>query len=275
MTVSHPSFRGFVEFARKNSNLVSEADSVVEFIVLLSERAILSGDDHVYYDPYLVVQLVSGARGACFLHPGDIKETDFDLCIGKSVLDVVEIAPLPLGIALLDAYFSLLNPKLGITPKHVYTINGLGAEKSQKRARTIVQLAEIKKETKILMIGVISDIVREILSLNAQVKLADFLLAGTKIHGVDVMSNAEPFLGWADTIIMTGNVLKTETLENLIGQIKRLNKKLIVYAMTGAHLAPYYIGLGAEAVTAEVFPYYWYAHIPSMMEIYKDDQENA
>lgn len=263
------SFRGFVDFAQKNKRLVNEQDSIVEFIVHLSERAILFGDDHVYYDPYLIVQLVSGARGACFLHPGDVKETDFDLCVGKPVLDVVNIVPIPIGIALLDAYYSILNPKLGITPQNTYTLNGLGAEKSLKRAQRIVELAEITESSKVLLIGVISDIVREILNLNAQVKLADFLLAGTKIHGIDVMHDAAPLLDWADIVIMTGNVLKTETLEDLIEQINKRNKRLIVYAMTGGHIAPYYLGHGVSVVTVEKFPFYWYANLVSIMEVYR------
>lgn len=263
-----PTFRGFVEFAQENKELIEEQDSVVEFIVHLSERAILSGDDHLYYDPYLIVQLVSGVRGACFLHPGDVREIDFDRCVGKPVLEVVETVPLPIGIALLDAYYSLLNQRLGVTPKNIYTFNGMGADKSLKRAQKIVELAKIKKDSKVLLIGVISDIVREILNLNAQVKLADFLLSGTKVHGIEVAYDAIPFLDWADIIIMTGNVLKTETLQDLLKQISNRNKKLIVYALTGGHIAPYYREYGASVVTVEKFPFYWYANLASTIEIY-------
>lgn len=268
LTVNVPTFKGFVEFAKNNKHLVDIKDSIVEFIVLLSERAILSGDDHVYYDPYLIVQLVSGVRGACFLHPGDISEKDFDVCVGKPVLDIVENIPLPIGIALLDAYYSLLNQKLNVKSQADYTFNGMGAEKSVMRAQKIVELAEIKQDSRVLLIGVISDIVREIQKISAQVRLSDFLLSGTQVNGIEVVHDCTPFLDWADTIIMTGNVLKTETLEYLLKRTNNRKKKVVVYALTGGNIAPYYLRHGANVVTVEKFPFYWYANLPSIMEVY-------
>lgn len=263
-----PSFSGFLEHAQSFRQLIADDDSVVEFATLFCERAILSGSTHLYSDPYLLVQLASGDRGACFLHGGDIQESDLDKCVGEKALDVVSSVPLPIGVALLDGYYSLINRVTDKKPQSVFAFSGTGSDKSMQRAKKIVDLAEIDKHSKVLFIGVIVDLVGSVLEKHAEVRLADFLLAGSDILGCNVHYDASPFIEWADTIIMTGNTLKTNTTEFLLKTISKLGTKLLVYSMTGSNIAPYYLNFGAKIVTAETFPYYWYANLESKMLIY-------
>ena len=83
----------FLEYAQRAFGSLDKSSTIVEFIVALSERAILSGSNHVYYDPYLLVQLVSGAQGACFMDPEDLQLTDLDNIPGKCAFDLVLHVP--------------------------------------------------------------------------------------------------------------------------------------------------------------------------------------
>ena len=112
------------------------------------------------------------------------------------------------------------------------------------------------------------DIIRVILQKGAKLQVADFALAGTEFDGVRIQYDAEPLIESVDTVIMTGNTLKTGTIGKLLDTCKKLSKPVLVYAMTGANIAPWYLNHGASTVTSETFPYYWYAQTPSLMKVY-------
>jgi hypothetical protein len=118
------------------------------------------------------------------------------------------------------------------------------------------------------MIGAIVDIIQVVLEKGAELKAADFALAGTELEGIEIEYEAMPLIKWADTIIMTGNTLKTNTLGQLLDISRKLKKRVLIYSMSGANIAPHYLNHGAFVITSEPFPYYWYARMPSIMNVY-------
>jgi hypothetical protein len=262
-----PSVEYFAALALSRRSEFENAGTVVEFATAFVERAVLHGDNHLYADPYVLVQLASGAQGACFLHGSDLRFTDLDLLPGRQAWDVLSGAAPYLRIALLDAIYCQLNEHDGIRAGAEVEFRGTGSEKSRQRARKIVELCCVAPGMRIALVGLIVDIARQVREAGGELKVADLAEAGTEVLDVVVELDAEPLVRWADAVIMTGNTLKTETLGRLLGAIDR-EKRVVVYAMTGHHVAARYVDSGVDVVTAEGFPYYWYAATPSTMRIY-------
>ncbi|HEY0068860.1 MAG TPA: DUF364 domain-containing protein [Chloroflexia bacterium] len=262
------SLNGFIEYAKLNRELLDNRKTAIEFVVSLTERALISGNHHVYADPYLIAQLISGAQGACFMHPGDFNESDLEGVVGNPVLDVVEKVPPHLSIALLDALYFHLNKIEGVVPSKVFRFRGLASQKSLHRANSIVKLAEITRTKRVALIGFISDIAKSVIELGAELQVADIALAGAEISSITIQKDALPLIEWADTVIMTGNALKTNTINDLLAASSKLSRHVLVYSMTGSNIAPRYLKYGASIVTSETFPYYWYANSVSTMCVY-------
>lgn len=257
------------EYAVTHSRIFKTSEFSVEFIDIIIERAILSGNYLVYKDPFILVQLESGARGACFLHPGDVSENDLEGIVGRSIFELFENVKQPIEIALLDAFFEMLNAKEHVNPQSILELNGLAYQKSQKRAQGIIELAGVREHQKLLFIGVIADLVEAAIQKEAEIKLADLALSGSNVHGLYVEYDAIPMLTWADNVIMTGNTLKTSTIVGLLAAIQENQTPLLIYALTGANIAPRYLDYGAKIVTCEKFPYYWYSNLESSILVYK------
>jgi putative heavy-metal chelation protein len=264
-----PTINYYRELALKRRGEIDEASTTVEFVTAFVERAILTGDNHLYCDPYVLVQLASGAQGACFLHPEDLDTRDLDRLPGKRALDLLAAAPPYLIIALLDAVYCHLNMHDGLRPSRELEFNGTGAAKSRERAKAITSLSRLGPHSRVALIGLIVDIARCVLDAGGHLQVADLAEAGLEVFGVKVQHDARPLVSWADTVILTGNTLKTNTLAGLLGEAVAPGKTVLVYAMTGHHIAPRYLDYGVDIVTTEGFPYYWYANTKSSMKVYQ------
>lgn len=267
-----PNLEYFISYAQNYKSILNGPQYAVEAIIAIYERAILYGDDHLYTDPYLLVQLASGAQGACFLHLEDWNTNDLEMIAGQPVLDVISNYPRHIQVALLDALYYHINLMENIVPTGELQFEGTGSEKSLQRAKKLIELISIQNGSKVAIVGLIVDILRMALDKNAKVRVADLAESGKTICGIDIEYDAVPLLDWADTVIMTGNTLKTNTSEQLFKLAAKNSINVLVYSMTGHNIAPRYLGCGANVVTCETFPYYWYANTPSKMQIYKKQQ---
>lgn len=250
---------------------LNKADLIVEFIVAFCERAILAGNDHKYYDPYLMIQLVSGAQGYCFMDPADFKESELDGIAGHSIVELLksDTIPLYIKVALMDAAYYHLNQINGNSPKEIFSFQGTGSQKSISRASKIVELSGVEKGSNLVLIGAIADIIKIVKQKGGRIQVADFALAGTTVEQIEIVYDCHPLLDSADIVIITGNALKTNTMSDLLSKCQQLSKRVLVYSMSGANVAPMYLDYGASVVTSETFPYYWYANTISFMSVYK------
>jgi hypothetical protein len=249
----------------------SKSDLTVEFVDIIMERARLSGNNIEYKDPFLLIQLESGARGACFLHSNDISEDDLEGIAGRYIVDLLQTERIKhsIKIAIIDAAYEMINAHEGLLPRRIITLTGLANQKSKTRALELIDLARVERHEKILFIGAIADLIWAAKQKDTVVRVADFALSGSCIEGLNVEYDANPIINWADRIVMTGNTLKTDTITDLLTVIQNRKIPLLIYALTGANFAPRYLDYGADTVTCEKFPYYWYSNLESSIWVYQ------
>lgn len=266
---AEPTIESFYHRALSQRLLLSENDVLVDAVIFISERARVTVNGHIYTDPYVLVQMSGGTQGACFAYPGDIVITEADALIGRPVWEIFDQASDCLKVALLDAIYAALNKTDGLRPKVREYVYGPAAEKSRLRAEVMGNLIQLKPGMRLCMIGVIEDIVRVALESGAEVRLFDHYLAGETFLGQPVLRDAVDELKMADRVLLTGNAIKTRTMATILRQCVEFRIPTVVYAMSGANLAPHYLAFGARAVTCERFPYYWYSHLESVIDVYE------
>jgi hypothetical protein len=270
LKLSTASIEEFYEHALARRASFAKGDDLLEAFICVFERARVSAHGHIYTDPYVFIQLSAGSRGACFAYPDEVDISDSELIIGQPVWDVFEQAPDYIKVAILDAIYVILNndcPRLRPDVRKYF--RGTAAEKSSQRAESIVNLIAVEPGMRLCMIGVIEDIVCASLESGAEVALFDHLLAGETFMGREIGRDAGSSLDSADYVLVTGNALKTRTMDDILQRSAASGIPTTVYAMSGANLAPHYLSLGVESVTCETFPYYWYSGLESVMDVYR------
>jgi hypothetical protein len=269
LNLARASIEEFYEHALLRRKLFQYGDDLLEAFICVIERAKVSPQGHMYTDPYVFAQLSGGPRGACFAHPDEVCVTDADSLIGRPVWDIFYEAPDYIKVALLDAVYAVVNIGLEVSPDARKRLNGTATAKSRQRAKFIVDLLGLEKGARLCVIGVIEDIVHAALDLGAEVKLFDFFLAGYKFLGQEVGREVDDSLEAADLVLVTGNAIKTRTMDNILRRCAEREIPVTVYAMSGANLAPHYLSVGANTVTCESFPYYWYSGLESVIDVYQ------
>ncbi len=259
----------FEEGAYHYTHLVDSKLTFVDSLITFYDHTIHFGDEniHVTYT-YLLAQLISGAQGACFIHLEDLNVSDLDGIVGKQVLDVLPFVPDYIKVVLLDAFYYHINMIEGIKPSKEYKFRGTASQKSFARANKLIKLLGVTKGCKLAIIGLVANIARIALEKGAEVRIADLAEAGTKVLNLAVEYDAIPLVEWADIAIITGNTLKTNTLDQLLSIAAKHSTKVLIYAMTGHNIAPRYLNYGAEIVVTEIFPYYSYANTTTIMREY-------
>jgi len=259
----------FEAMAKTYKNKLNIRSTVIDMISVFVPHCKAAGTSQEIIAPYLQAQIASGAQGACFLHREDIQLDDLKGFVGMPVLDVVPKASHCVKIALIDAIYGEINKIEKIHPVDTFEFSGTYSEKSLDRARKIIELTEIRHSDKVAIVGVVHDIVKEVIEIGADVRLSDFGQMGTNILGIPISNNSTALVEWADIAIVTGNILKTRTVWNILSTAQRYSTKLTLFSMTGSNIAPRYLRYGANVVTVEEFPYYWFSGIKSQMKIYK------
>jgi hypothetical protein len=262
-----PTIEDFTRVALAYRDALGPTDITVECITTIKEHACIAGNDQLYNDPYFVVQLAGGMRGCCFGFPADC-QLDVRSFVGKSAFAALDDAPDFLGVCLLDAIFHEINRIEGISPDDSVPYHGTAAQNGRQQARVVADLAHVAPGARVALIGVVEDIVRELLDRAAIPLLADLYLAEESVCGLTVGDDAGSLITEADAVIMTGNTLKTRTLDTLLAQASARGTRTVVFAMSGASIAPRYRAFGADAVTTERFPYFWYPGLGGTIDIF-------
>ncbi len=258
----------FEALARNYQAQIETTPSTVDMIAAFVPHCLAAGTGQEIVEPYLQAQLSSGAQGACFLHREDLSLDDLKGFVGEPVLDVISAASHNVKIALIDALYEEINKIENVQPKTVIEFEGTYAEKSLMRARKIVGLSEINRNDKVAIVGVVHDLVRAVIELGADVRLSDFRQADSTVLNLLIGKDTINLIKWADAVIVTGNILKTRTANEIFETAMSSSTKLTVFAMTGCNIAPRYLQYGVNLVTTESFPYYWFAGTKSKLKVY-------
>ncbi|MFB0552311.1 MAG: Rossmann-like domain-containing protein [Phycisphaerae bacterium] len=220
---------------------------------------------------YTVVVAQTLHQGCCYTEEDPVLDRNLlgqDARLIRSSYSSIEIATL-------DAVYSVF-PK---RPSRSFVLDGTALEKSKHRARIVVdevalQLASTSslKGKTIVNIGVVGNIIRELKVRGATVYATDRDpgLVGTTISDVRVEScdtNGQR-IAECDLALVTGMALSTETLDEIMRQCAVRNKKLVIFAETGANFAEEYCRLGVDAVISEPFPFYIFSGV-SRIDVYR------
>ena len=243
----------------------------IDFIVEMNEVARLGPESQLYEDPYLVLQLSNGVQGYVFAHPGEFETPVHRDLVGRSI-PTIDITSLPnyLTAALIDALAGVVLPRR--EPNYSRTLRGTAAQKSGRRAEIIKRLtADPRKAERIAVIGAIEDIIHQLVLNANDVRIADYHLAGTTMANIRIEPDYNELLLWCDRVLVTGNVLKTDTLAAISRNIAKRRIHACMYCMTGHNLLPRIMSdLPFAHIVAEEFPFYWYAN-PTRLKIYSSE----
>lgn len=258
----------FFEEAVLDSGLAAVSGDVVDMVSLVIPYCKAAGTGQEITAPYLEVQLASGMRGACFMHRGDVKVEDLAGLVGARAVAGLKDAPHVARVALVDALSGHLPGVVGASTSTV-CLTGTYAEKSLARARTLVAAMGVHASMRVGIIGAVHDIVRACIEEGAMVKVSDIGQAGTSLLDVPIVADFQSVLAESDIAFVTGNVIKTGTLQDVLTTARAHGVRLAFFAMTGANFAARYLEVGAELVSTERAPYYWYSGVPSVLDLHR------
>jgi hypothetical protein len=174
----------------------------------------------------------------------------------------------PVQVALLDSLYEPL--RRGLTPSRSLTIDGVMADKAAVRASFIcdeaVRLlgeARLKAGRPLVSLVGVSTLQSRLLSERGfQVQawdrnpsfLGEEIVPGTRVQFTD---DPDEQVRAADVVLVSGMTLAGGTLPGIISACLRHGSKIVVWAVTGSNLAPWYRDFGVDSVIAEVFPFYF------------------
>ena len=209
----------------------------------------------------LIAQTI--AQGACYYEGDRINENYLHDLVGCNY-DCCSTNNDYIDIALLDSIAMSFN----FSPNTSYDLNGTNSSKAFIRSNILVdEINLILKETiknniKVCNIGVVSLVINELLKQGYTVSACDKdkkVIGKTLFDKVIVKSHKFTLeeIKNSDIALVTGMVLATNSLEEIISTAENHNTKLVIFAETGAGFAPFYINnKNIDIVISEPFPFY-------------------
>jgi hypothetical protein len=207
---------------------------------------------------YLLVQTVG--EGACYCSTIPYLEEGYYL-LGQDCREA-EFKYRCFEVSTVDAMYSAFDKR----PDETFTMTGTSAEKALWRSRIIVdetvrllERAGIDRGS-VVNVGVIGNIVKMLTDRGFEVFGTDEdpLLVGAELDGVPVYGEDRTveMVERCDAAVLTGMIISTDTMEDILEAARRTGTKLIMFCETGANLCEEYVKLGVDSAVAEPFPFY-------------------
>ena len=219
-----------------------------------------SPDERMFRYALAVVQ--TRGSGCCYLPPA-APPPSLNV-VGRDVRTIRSSSPC-LELALLDAAFSALPSR----PLRRTVLHGLSVSKADQRAQLICDEAEAQLPEKgkhgrprVAIIGLVSKFIGILKAKGFDVSATDLQqsLIGSTVAGViikDGKREMDATLRDADVALVTGMTAGNGSLMPIVRAARHHGTKLVMFAETGAWLAPYFCDVvGLDAVVSEPFPYY-------------------
>jgi len=226
---------------------------------------------------YEVVVAQTTGQGACYS-----AETGIDLnpisdeLIGKDCRETnSSIRHSSVELAVLDAVYSAF-PN---SPEDSVLLDGPAFDKSVQRANIVVDevtrllcRGSDLRGKEIVNIGVVGNFIRTLRARRAIVYATDLdqSIIGREIAGVQIENGElnEDRIADADLALVTGMVLSTNTVDEIIQWCHQYDTKLIIFAETGANFAAAYCRMGVDTAVSEPFPFYIFSGL-TKINIYR------
>lgn len=227
-----------------------------------------------YRNYYLLVR-VEATFGACCVECDQLDATIAEDLAGSTLADLLRDERLAVRIAALDAY-------LGHRTPHTEAANavpmllprGAPPVRAVARDQAIASLIRFKPGSKVGLIGVVNPLVAAIQQQGGICLPCDFNMKWTA-DGLTVTADMAPILEEADLIIATGMTLSNGSFDHILSAVRRRGIPFIVYAQTGSAIAPFFLGNGVSAVSAEPFPFSQFSADPTPIYLYRHEGRQA
>ena len=170
-----------------------------------------------------------------------------------------------MNVALLDAAYSVFFDDA----VEDFYLDGTSMEKAVERADIVASevLYQIPENTKrekpsVVNVGVVGNIIRQLRERGIEVFATDLdpELVGSASQGVmvqDGIAHTLELVEKCDVALITGMVLSTNTLDDILNVAKQSETRVVMFAETGAWFAQTYCDhFGVAAVISEPFPFY-------------------
>jgi len=207
---------------------------------------------------FLLVQTVG--EGACYCSTIPALSEGFHL-LGQDCR-TAEFKYRCFEVAAVDALFSAF-PK---RPDETKTMTGTSGEKAVWRSGVIadeaLRLLELSgaERPRVVNVGVIGNLVKTLAERGIEVVGTDEdpLLVGAEIDGIPVYGEDRTveLVEECDVAVMTGMIISTDTMEEILAAARRGGTRLVMFCETGAHLCEEYVRMGVDCAIAEAFPFY-------------------
>jgi hypothetical protein len=207
---------------------------------------------------YLLVQTVG--EGACYCDNIPALKEGFSL-LGK---DCRKLSPAYrcFEVASLDAMFSAFDKN----PQETHTMTGNSSDKALWRSRIVTD--EVMRQLslagarggRVVNVGVIGNIIRMLTAEGVDVSGTDGdpCLVGSEVAGVRILDQdrSVELVEESDVAVITGMIISTDTIDEILGAAKRGGTKVVMFCETGANLCEEYVRMGIDTAIAEYFPFY-------------------
>lgn len=226
---------------------------------------------------YVVVQTL--AQGCCYYEPTIEAPGLSDALLGMDAV-TADLGGGAWQIAALDAVYA----HLCRAPDDVAQLEGSNIEKARVRAevvgaevnRLLERAAKPASKPTVANVGVVGDFLAILgRHTNATLTASDYYqrIVGTHVSNVAVQhgSMTTRLVANADVAIVTGMTLATGTLDEILAVGRDNDTAIILFAQTGSHFAEVYLARGATTVLAEPMPFYLSGDGPSVIKIYRRD----
>ena len=165
-------------------------------------------------------------------------------------------------VATTDAMYSAFEKH----PDESHTMTGPSRKKALWRSGIVVTEVMRHLEAadaspgRVINVGVIGNIIRMLNDRGVDVVGTDEdpAIVGTEVGGSPVYSEDRTveLVEECDVAVMTGMIISTDTMGDILAAAKRGGTKLIMFCETGANLCEEYVKLGIDSAIAEPFPFY-------------------
>jgi len=164
--------------------------------------------------------------------------------------------------------------------KHTYEKRVLDAESEIKSYwRTEIIASEAKRllgslrGKNVVNVGVVGSFLKKFGELGCSVLGTDYdeAIIGQTLFDAPIENGDKTIeaVANADLAIVTGMTMATLTLDSILSTAARNSTKIIIFAETGANLAPFFMQYGVDVFIGEPFPFYIFNGV-SEIRVYRN-----
>jgi hypothetical protein len=212
--------------------------------------------------------------GACSHTPDQLSQEIAEKLSGRSLLEALNDARLPVKIAALDAYLGTIRPHSEHCARVVNIPGGTPVEKANYRDKLIAESALIEPGATVALIGVVNPLIEAFTKSGGVCLPCDLQMEKTQ-WGERVERDMEKVLDAADSVICTAMTLGNGTFDRILERARERNVPVTVYAQTGSAVVAQFVGNGVYSLVAEPFPFSQFSSSDTQVYCYtRKDNEN-